>query len=149
MTELFNNIRSLYHFKVPCEELKKYVEFFSESCFELTNQTTNGQPFSIKMFKSWTPTFWINLGPSYKLVLDGNVHHIRANNAILVTRAATAERVNQASDHLFTVKFHPGALNHLIAIDQTKLYSKVIALNELIPLSLVEKLKSAEDFGQR
>ncbi|MBD0287362.1 MAG: AraC family transcriptional regulator [Flavisolibacter sp.] len=105
--------------------------------------------FSIKMFKSWTPTFWINLGPSYELVLDGIAHHIKPNSAIAVARAVTAERRNHPFDHLFTVKFYPGALKHLIHLDQTKLSSGLVELNEFLPCSLIQKLKSAENFIQR
>lgn len=149
MTELFNDIRSLYRFEPPCGELKNYIEFFSESCLEATKQIVNGECFSIKMFKSWTPTFWINLGPSYNLVLDGTVHRIKANSTIAVVRAVTAERVNHPSDHLFTVKFYPGALNHLIGIDQTKLISGLVQLNEILPGLLIQRIKSAECFEQR
>ena len=149
MTELFHNIRSLYRFKDPCDELKDYIEFFSESCFESTKQIVNGQSFSIKMFKSWTPTFWINLGPSYDLLLNGTIQRIKANSAIAVTRAGTAERLNRPSDHLFTVKFYPGALKHLIGVEQAKLYSGLVGLTELIPASLIQKIKSAKCFEQR
>jgi AraC-like DNA-binding protein len=149
MTELFHNIRSLYRFKAPCDELKNYIEFFSESCFESTKQIVNGRSFSIKMFKSWTPTFWINLGPSYNLVLDGFIHRIKANSAIAVSRAVTAERVNNPNDHLFTVKFYPGALKHLVSVDQTKLSSGLVKLNELLPDSLIQHIKSAECLEQR
>jgi len=149
MTEFFNNIRSLYRFQAACDELKNYIEFFSESCFKATKQIVNGQSFSIKMFKSWTPTFWINLGPSYRLVLNGKVHPIKANSAIAVTRAVTAERVNHPSDYLFTVKFSPAALNHLIGVDQTKLSSGPVELSELLPNYLIQQIKSAECFEQR
>jgi AraC-like DNA-binding protein len=149
MTELFDDIRSLYRFKAPCDELKNYIEFFSESCFEATKQKVGDLSFSIKMFNSWTPTFWINLGPSYSLVLDGVVHHIKANSAIAVTRTVIAERVNHPSDHLFTVKFHPGALNHLIGIDQTKISSGMVELSEILPYSLIQQIRSAKCFEQR
>src|SRR5574339_1019407 len=120
MTELFNNIRGLYRFKAPCEEIKDDIEFFSESCFESTKQIVNDRPFTIKMFKSWTPTFWINLGPTYNLVLNGMIQKIKANSAIAVTRNVTIERINHPSDHLFTVKFFPGALKQLVAAEQTR-----------------------------
>jgi AraC-like DNA-binding protein len=149
MTELFQNIRSLYRFTAPCDELKNCIEFFSESCFETTKQIVSERSFSIKMFKSWTPTFWINLGPSYNLVLDGVVHQIKASSAIAVTRAVTAERINHPSDHLFTVKFYPGALNHLLDVDQTKLSSAFVELAELLPYYLIQQIKSAECFEQR
>lgn len=149
MTELFNDIRSLYRFKAPCDELKNYIEFFSESCFESTKQIVGDQSFSIRMFKSWTPTFWINLGPSYNLMLNGIIHNIKANSAIAVTRNVTSERINQSSDHLFTIKFYPGALKHLIGVDQTKLNSGLIELDELLPYSLIQKIRSAECLEQR
>jgi AraC-like DNA-binding protein len=149
MTELFNNIRGLYRFEAPCDELKNYIEFFSESCSEATKQFVGNQSFSIKMFKSWTPTFWINLGPSYRLMLNNMVHSIKANSAIAVTRAVTAERLNHPSDYLFTVKFHPGALKHLIDVDLVKLSSGIVELNELLPGSLIQKIKCAECLEQR
>jgi AraC-like DNA-binding protein len=149
MTELFNDIRSLYRFKDPCDGLKNHIEFFSETCFESTKQIMNDQSFSIKMFKSWTPTFWINPGPSYRLVLNGTIHRINANSAIAVTRNVTAERINHPSDHLFTVKFYPGALKYLFDVDQTKLSSGLVELNELLPESLIQQIKSAGCFEQR
>lgn len=149
MTELFNDIRSLYQFKSPCNELKNYIEFFSESCFEATKQVVGDHSFSIRMFKSWTPTFWINLGPSYDLVLNGIIHRIKPNSAVAVTRNVTSERVNHSSDHLFTVKFYPGALKHLMSIDQTKLNCGAVALQDLLPDSLLQKIRSADYFEQR
>ncbi len=109
----------------------------------------NGQPFSIKMFKSWTPTFWINLGPSYSLVLNGITHRIKANSAIAVTRNVTSERLNHPADYLFTVKFYPGALKHLIDVDLTKLRSGLVELNELLPGCLIQQIRSVKCFEQR
>ena len=149
MTELFNDIRSLYRFKAPCDELKNFIEFFSESCFESTKQIVGDRSFSIKMFKSWTPTFWINLGPSYNLMLNGVIHSIKANSAIAVARNVTAERINQPSDHLFTIKFYPGGLKHVLGAEQTKLNSGLIELNELLPYSLIQKIRSAGCLEQR
>lgn len=149
MTELFHNIRSLYRFKDPCDELKNYIEFFSESCFESTKQIVNGRSFSIKMFKSWTPTFWINLGPSYDLLLNGTIHRIKANSAIALTRAETSERLNRPSDHLFTVKFYPGALKHVIGVDQTNIRAGWTELNKLLPDVLIQKITRAACFEQR
>jgi AraC-like DNA-binding protein len=149
MTELFQNIRGLYKFKAPSEELKNYIEFFSESNHEATKQIVNGRAFSIKMFQSWTPTFWINLGPSYNLVMGGTVRQIKAHSAIAVTRAVTAERLNHFSDHLFTVKFYPGALNTLLGVDQAKIHSGLAELTELLPYSLVQQIISAGCFEQR
>ena len=149
MTELFNDIRSLYRFKAPCDELKNYIEFFSESCFESTKQIVGDRSFSIKMFKSWTPTFWINLGPSYNLMLNGVIHNIKANSAIALTRNVTSERINQSSDYLFTIKFYPGALEHVLGVDQTKLNNGLVELNQLLPYALLQKIKSAECLEQR
>jgi AraC-like DNA-binding protein len=149
MTELFNNIRGLYRFKAPCEGLKDHIEFFSESCFESTKQIVSDRSFSIKMFPSWTPTFWINLGPSYDLILDGSIHRIKANSAIAVTRAVTAERINHPADHLFTVKFYPGGLKHLLNIDQKNMNTGWVELNELLPYPLIREIRLAPDFEQR
>jgi hypothetical protein len=149
MTELFHDIRSLYRFKAPCDELKTDIEFFSESCFKSTEQITGGQSFSIKMFQSRTPTFWINLDPAYGLVLNGVVHRVKAGSAIAVTRNVISERINHPTDHLFTVKFYPGALKHLLGIDQPKLGHGLVELNEFLPGSLIQQIKSAKCFEQR
>lgn len=101
------------------------------------------------MFKSWTPTFWINLGSSYDLILDGIVYHIKPNSAIAVTRAATAERVNLPTDYLFTVKFFPGALKNLIDVDQTRINSGIVDLSELLSSSLIWQIKTAGNFDKR
>jgi AraC-like DNA-binding protein len=149
MTELFDDIKSLYRFKAPCDELKNYIEFFSESCFESTKKIVSDKSFSIKMFQSWTPTFWINLGPSYNLVLNGITYRINENSAIAVARNVTAERLNQPSDHLFTIKFYPGALKHLLGVDQNKLNTGCIELNEIIPHYLISKIKLSKNLEQR
>ena len=149
MTELFHNIRGLYRFQAPCDELKNYVEFFSESSFEATKEAIGDVPFSIKMFRSWTPTFWINLGPSYKLVLNKAIHCIKPNSAVVVTRDVTSERVNDPSDHLFTVKFFPGGLKHVLGVDQTKLNCGVVELHEILPYPLLRQIRSSECFEER
>jgi len=70
MVEIFDNIRKIYRFTAPREELSDKIEFFSESCAESTQLHTRGDPFTVKMFSSWTPTIWINLGPSYELAVN-------------------------------------------------------------------------------
>jgi hypothetical protein len=66
MIEIFDDIRKIYQFGSPCEELADYIDFFSESSFEATRTHIGNSDFTVKMFPSWTPTFWINLGPSYQ-----------------------------------------------------------------------------------
>ena len=57
MVEIFQNIRKVYDFIDPCDELAEYVEFFAESSSLKTKKYVSGNSFTIKMFPSWTPTF--------------------------------------------------------------------------------------------
>jgi hypothetical protein len=77
MTEIFDNIRGLYDFHLPCEPLRPYIEFFSESSPAKTALATAGNPFEVELFPSWTPTFWINLGAPYRLTIAHNSHTIQ------------------------------------------------------------------------
>jgi hypothetical protein len=78
MIEIFENIRKIYKFREPCAELVEHIEFFSESCFEATQRHIEGKSFSVKMFPSWTPTFYINLGDPYDISISSKRYHIGA-----------------------------------------------------------------------
>jgi AraC-like DNA-binding protein len=149
MIEIFDNIRKIYLFSPPCEELADYIEFFSESSADATHAFTGNACFTVKMFPSWTPTFWINLGASYYLTL-GNKHYLIASGKdILVTRDTIAERHNQPSDHLFSIKFYPGGLEAVLGIDQSSLGGRPVHLQDILPASLILLIKRAEGFEKR
>jgi hypothetical protein len=105
MTEIFDNIREIYNFNCPCQELSDYIEFFSESSFEETKKHFGNKCFSVRMFPSWTPTFYINLGTSYRLLMGNDSYIIKPKDDILILRGNIAERQNLPFDHIFTVKF--------------------------------------------
>jgi AraC-like DNA-binding protein len=149
MVEIFDNIRKLYLFSPPSEELADYIEFFSESSAEATHAFAGNDCFTVKMFPSWTPTFWINLGTPYYLTLENKRYKIPAHNDIVVTRDAIAERYNHPLDHIFTVKFYPGGLETVLGINQTRLAGKPIQLHELLPPVIIHQIKKANEFGER
>jgi AraC-like DNA-binding protein len=149
MTEIFDDIKKIYEFRSPCEELAHYVDFFSESSFEATQKYTGGSHFSVKMFPSWTPTFWINLGPAYHLSLGNKDYYIPAGDGVVVTRDTVAERHNHPSDHLFTIKFYPGGLESVLGIDQSRIGDKPVTLANILPLSLIHEIKRTNDFEKR
>jgi hypothetical protein len=64
MTEIFDNIRQLYQFYVPDNELAPYIEFFPESSAEATFRQVADQRFSIRMFPGWTPTCYLSSLPN-------------------------------------------------------------------------------------
>lgn len=149
MVEIFDDIRKLYLFRPPCEELMPYIEFFSETSAEAARQHTGCLPYTIKMFPSWTPTCWINIGAAYQL-LQGNIsYHIPSGSAILVTRNTITERVNLPADHLFTIKFYPGGLEAVLGISQPKLTGRLTALQDIVPGRLIAKLRALSSFEQR
>ena len=149
MTEIFDNIRELYDFTMPCEPLRPFVEFFSESSPGKTARIASGKPFYVEMFPSWTPTFWINLGVSYQLTVASNQYDIQAGHDILILRDTPATRHNQPADHIFTVKFFPGGLEAILGANQTKFLGRVVPLREVLPASLIRELKTATTAGQR
>src|SRR5437868_4464907 len=118
MVEIFDDIRKIYHFSPPCEELAGYIEFFSESSTEATRVDIGNTKFSVKMFPSWTPTIWINLGSPYYLTTGNHRHLIAAKKDILILRDTVVERHNLPTDHIFSIKFFPGGLEAILALDQ-------------------------------
>jgi AraC-like DNA-binding protein len=149
MTEIFDNIRGIYDFTVPCEPLRPFIEFFSESSPEKTASLAAGNPFTVEMFPSWTPTFWINLGAPYRLTSGNSQQKISPGNDIFVLRDAPTTRHNHYADHIFTVKFFPGGLVPTLGINQTKFIGRVVPLREILPARLLHELKTATSAAQR
>ncbi|RFS21998.1 AraC family transcriptional regulator [Chitinophaga silvatica] len=149
MVEIFDNIRQLYNFSRPTPELADYIEFFSESSDEETTRYSANQHFTVKMFQSWTPTIWINLGTSYQIITPNYSQTIAADDDVLVVRNSMVTRFNQPTDHIFTVKFFPGALERILGISQLPFIDQVIPLASVLPSQLIFKIKTAGDFEER
>jgi hypothetical protein len=149
MVEIFQNIRKIYTFRQPCEELADHIEFFSESSLEATKQYVSGKNFSVKMFASWTPTFYINLGAPYEIQVGNKRHFIAGDEDILILRNSIVERYNTPTDNIFTVKFYPGGLEAMLDIKQPLLADKVINLKALLPKKLLSKIKQPITFDER
>ncbi|MCF6403058.1 AraC family transcriptional regulator [Chitinophaga filiformis] len=149
MVEIFDNIRQLYNFSAPCPELEAYIEFISESSFEETALHANNSPFTVKMFPSWTPTIWINLGAPYELITTRNSYHISANHDVLILRDSITARHNLPADYIFTVKFFPGGLEAILGINQAQFINKVVALKHILPALLIHQVKTAGSFEAR
>ncbi|UPK72222.1 helix-turn-helix domain-containing protein [Chitinophaga filiformis] len=149
MVEIFDNIRQLYNFSAPCPELEAYIEFISESSFEETALHANNSSFTVKMFPSWTPTMWINLGASYRLITAKNNYHIGAADDVLVLRDSVTERQNLPADYIFTVKFFPGGLEAILGINQAQFINTVVALKDILPAMLLHHVKTAASFEER
>jgi len=149
MVEIFQNIRKIYTFAQPCGELAEHIEFFSESSPEATRQYIAGQYFSVKMFASWTPTFYINLGTPYEIQVGSKRHFIGADEDILILRNSIVERYNSPTDNIFTVKFYPGSLEALLGIRQNLLADRVVRLDKILPAKLLHEVKQPIGFSER
>lgn len=149
MVEIFQNIRKIYDFVIPCEELKDYIKFFSESSLSKTKQYFENQCFTVKMFPSWTPTFYINLGANYYINLNDKRYLIGEDEDILVLRNNVVERCNQPTDNIFTVKFYPGGLEAILGLNQIKFIDRVIKLNQILPDNLLAQIKQPISFEER
>jgi AraC-like DNA-binding protein len=149
MVEIFQNIRKIYTFRQPRRELAEHIEFFSESSLEATKQHIAGESFSVKMFPSWTPTLYINLGEPYGIAVGGKLYNIGADKDILILRNSIVERFNTPTDNIFTVKFYPGGLQAVLDIKQNLLADKVVNLNKILPAKLLCSIKRLNSLDER
>ncbi|HEX8426119.1 AraC family transcriptional regulator [Hymenobacter sp.] len=149
MVEIFQNIRQLYDFVAPCQELADHVEFFAETSLARTRQHFGQAPIAVKMFASWTPTFYINLGPAYSIDLAHTRYQVKAHEDILLLRNNTVARHNQPTDNIFTVKFYPGGLEAVLGISQVKLTNQLVPLKQILPTQLLGKMRQALPFTER
>lgn len=149
MVEIFQNIRKIYTFREPCEELAPHIEFFSETALEQAAMLLGGQFFSVKMFASFTPTFYINLGPSYHITIGNRRHFIPAQEDILILRDTIVERHNLPTDNIFTVKFNPGGLQAVLGINQTSYKTSIVNLGSLLPVNVLKAIKQPISFDER
>lgn len=153
MIEIFNNIREVHRFIKPCDELAGHIEFFSESTPPVPEHSFDdkiAQQFkSVKMFASYTPTFWINLGTPYYLTVANKQYLIKETDDILVLRDTSVEKFKQSTDHIFTVKFLPGGLEAVLGVSQVSLIGQVINLNTILPPAFIQKIKQPVCFEER
>lgn len=149
MTEIFDNIRKLYRFYIPKNELKEYIEFISESSAEETFRQVANNPFTVRMFPSWTPTCYINLGEPYLLTVGSTVYQIQKHSDVLILRNNIVERYNLPTDHIVTIKFFPGGLEAILGINQVQFRDQVVLLETVLPATLIQRVKQAIDFEER
>ena len=149
MVEIFDDIRKLYQFKTPCGELENFIDFFSETSLEATSQYIDTERFTVKLFPSYTPTIWINLGSAYCLKNGDRQSFIDSHTDILLLRNNIVERTNLRADNIFTVKFHPGGFEAVFGIEQKKIGSDIININTILPADLLLKLKQPCCFEDR
>ncbi|TDO22697.1 AraC family transcriptional regulator [Pedobacter duraquae] len=149
MVEIFQNIRKIYVFSDPCEALKPYIEFFSESSIPDGLAAVGNNFSSVKMFPSWTPTFYINLGTPYYIDLKAKRYLIKVAEDILILRNDDITRHKLPADHLYTIKFNPGGLEAILGINQLSLADKITDLRQVLPLRLLDNIRRAENFEVR
>jgi len=130
----------------PCNELSDHIEFFSES---IPPDTFEPGLTNVKMFPSYTPTFWFNLGTPYYFLTAGKKYLINENDDILVLRDCSVEKLKQSTDHIFTVKFLPGGLEAVLGISQLSLIDQVIKLDTILPAAIIRSIKHATCFEER
>ncbi|WP_338876464.1 helix-turn-helix domain-containing protein [Spirosoma sp. SC4-14] len=149
MTEIFDNIRKLYRFYFPQNELASYIEFISESSPEETFRQVANNLFTVRMFPSWTPTCYINLGEPYQLTVGSTIYQIQKQTDVLILRNNIVERHNLPTDHIVTVKFFPGGLEAILGINQVQFRDRVVPLETVWPAPLIQRVKQAIDFDER
>ncbi|MBB6500168.1 AraC family transcriptional regulator [Pedobacter cryoconitis] len=149
MVEIFQNIRRIYVFSKPCGELADYIEFFSESITDTSTYDLKAEFSSVKMFPSWTPTFYINLGTPYYIDLKNTRYKIGSDDDILILRNEDVTRHKLPADNIFTVKFYPGGLEAILGLNQAGLINQIINLSHILPAELLVKIKQPVSFEER
>ncbi|GAB3931808.1 helix-turn-helix domain-containing protein [Larkinella terrae] len=149
MTEIFDNIRKLYRFYVPTNELAEFIEFFSESSAAETYRQVADNRFSVKMFPSWTPTCYINLGEPYQLSIGARQYLIQKDTDVLILRNSIVERHNLPTDYIFTIKFFPGGLEAVLGINQVRFVDQAVNLATILPIDILQHVKQLDTFEER
>jgi AraC-like DNA-binding protein len=141
MTEIFDDIRKLYVFRSPGSGLEEYIEFFSESSPEATARYIKTDHFSVKLFPSFTPTIWINLGAPYQMDNGHSIRNVNKTSDILVLRSTLWERKNVPADHIFTIKFRPLGFEAIFGISQAKIGHDIVDAGEILSQHVIRKIK--------
>jgi len=149
MVEIFQNIRKIYKFSIPCEELVNYIEFYSQSVLDCSVLHIKDEFSSVKMYPSWTPTFYINLGTPYYIDLKNIRYHVKEEEDVLILRNGDVTRNKLPADNIFTVKFNPGGLETVLGFNQVSLIDQIINLKRILPLQLLRKIKQPISFKER
>lgn len=149
MVEIFDDIRKLYRFKDTCAELLPYIEFFSETSLDATRLHIASETFTVKLFPSYTPTIWINLGAPYQLANGNKFLSIDSGMDVLILRNQIVERRNLPSDNIFTVKFHLGGFEAVFGIEQHRIEDAVVDATTVLPAGLLRKMKRLPFFEDR
>lgn len=149
MTEIFDNIRSFYLFQEPCPDLQAYIEFFSESDASKADLIAQQGVKTIRLFPSFTPTIWLNLGADYKISAGTRVKAVHAKTDVLLLRALTVERRISPKDHIFTIKFHPGAFETIFGLSQAKLANQIVDVGAFLSSSFISKIKKLPSFEEK
>lgn len=149
MTEIFDDIRKIYIFQKPCFELEPCIDFFSETCAVSTAQYIDSEEFTVKMFPSFTPTIWMNLGTNYYLNDGEKNQQIDKQTDILVLRNTALERRNHFTDHIFTVKFRPTGFEAIFGFSQSKIGSNFVDIKQIMGQSFIQKIKQQNSFEDR
>ena len=149
MVEIFNDIRKIYEFSEACEPLGPFVEFFSETSVNLTHTFIKGEPFTVEMFASWTPTVWINLGAPYRLDTAFGKFRIQPGQDIVTLRDTPVTRNNHSADQIFTVKFIPGGLEAVTGFNQHFLKGRILNALDIFPYELLASVKEQSNFQAR
>lgn len=149
MVEIFDNIHKIYQYQNPCEELADYIEFFSESSPQAMHEHIANKHFNVRLFPSWTPTFWFNLGSPYQLLISDKCYSVQSDDDVLLLRNSIVERINLPTDHIFTVKFSPGGFESIFGIKQSALGDTLINLATVLPSELIRQIKKVDSFEER
>ncbi|MGN8069645.1 helix-turn-helix domain-containing protein [Mucilaginibacter sp. SG564] len=149
MVEIFQDIRKIYMFSRPCEELLPHIEFYSQSVLDHSAQDIKHEFSTVKMFPSWTPTFYINLGSPYYIDLKNTRHYVKGDEDILILRNEDVTRHKLPADNIFTVKFNPGGLEAILGLNQVWVMDKIIPLHQVLPWQLLQKIKQPISFEER
>ena len=149
MTEIFDDIKTRYVFEAPCRELGNFIEYYWESSSDGRCGASGSAPFTMKLFRSWTPTLSFNLGSPYEVILGKDRFVLDAKSDVLHFRSTTSAYKYDTGNHKFGVKFFPGTLGAVLNLDPKLYDEKLVPLKQVLPPVLITKVKTAASFPER
>lgn len=149
MQEIFDPITSRYKFYTPCGGLAPFIEYFWESAFDEDNNPLKDALLTIKLFPSFTPTFLINLGDSYRFASGEHNYMPGPADHVLVRRNKIVEYRHTPGNKLFGVKFFAGGLQSLLNTSLPGTTDKALPLDQVISSRVIKKIKKAGCFEER
>jgi len=135
-----------YHRVRPADELAYFIDFFWETKFDsLLEQNPAG--FSDALFPNIGYTYLINLGTPFIMQVDEESFEMKTDG--FLPRHKAIECYHRLGNCLFGIKFKVSPVIFEKKINFSEYKDYIFPLSFLLDKTIIDKVKSAEDFASR